>query len=182
MSRRMVSILGAAAALFAVSAPAASAASAADIAEPNLPYCYGATYGGNTAQICAAENVVIGNGWVDPEMSTACIIKLPILAATTTFTTAAIAEPVIPHPCTWVGSAVSGVEATGFEPSGAALHGPTIVGLSVRWRGYDAGTLYVDGATTPVGAEPTCVGGDCPSALEAAVQLVNNVANATVTK
>ena len=167
MSRRMVSILGAAAALFAVSAPAASAAEAAA-----LPYCYGATYGANTVQICAAEDTGIGNGTVDPELSTDCIIKIP---AVTLALDTSIVTPVV-SPCRLVGQVVSGIESTGFTPSGAPLYGPTIVGLSVRWQGYHVGTLYVDGATTPLRTESLCVGGGCPSAMDTALQLVNAIA------
>jgi hypothetical protein len=162
----MVSILGAAVALFAVSA---STASAAAIVAPTFPYCYGATYGANTAQVCAAENIVIGNGTIDPGASTDCIIKVPALNASLS---ADIVRPPAIYPCRLAGQVITGVGTTGFTPSGAAIYGPTIVGLSVRHQGYPAGTLWVDGGSSDVGVSPFCVGGGCPTSLDMLLQLV----------
>lgn len=151
MSRRMVSILATAAAAFAIGAPTASAADAVA-----LPYCWGATYGGTTAQICAENTSWISGTVVDPGARTDCIIKTDLVA-----TSAAIAPIVIPHPCQIAGNVVTGVDDTGARLGGVAS--PYVYGLSVRIDENRWATLYVDGTTYGIITKSLCVGGGCPT-------------------
>ena len=150
MSRRMVTILAAAAAVFAVGAPTASAAEAVA-----LPYCWGATYGGNTAQLCAANNTWVNGTVVDPGASTDCIIKTDTVA----LATSAIIPPV--YPCRIAGNVITGIDDTGARLGSTAF--PYVYGLSVRTNDNTWATFYVDGATYSLFTENACVGANCPT-------------------
>jgi hypothetical protein len=157
----MVTILVAAAAVFAVGAPSASAAQAVA-----LPYCWGATYGGTTGQVCADNDTWINGTVVDPGLRTDCIIKTDTVAM-------AIAAPVIispPRPCQIVGTVVTGIDDTGLGQ--VSYTAPRPSGTSVRMNENDWATLYVDGKAYTVHTEAACVGGGCPTNLAQLLQLI----------
>ena len=160
MSRRMGTFLAAAAAVFAIGAPSASAADAVA-----LPYCWGATYGGNTAQICAANSTWINGTVVDPGASTDCIIKTDTVA----LATKAIIPPV--YPCRIVGNVITGVDDTGARLDGTEI--PSLSGLSIRMDENRWATVYVDGTAHGIITDALCVGGGCPTNLAALVGFIS---------
>ena len=169
MSRRMISMLVATAAVFAVAAPSASAAEAAP-----LPYCWGAVYGDTEAHVCFAENTTFGNGTVDPGASTDCIIRVPAVA-----TTFAVGGPVMVSPCKLAGQVITNVGVTGFEPGRGPYSPPYLWGLSVRYDGQYVGTLYVDDAPTAVRLQAACVGACGADPVSAALLLLTQLADAS---
>jgi hypothetical protein len=140
-----------------------SASAASSIA---LPYCWGATYGGSTAQICAANDTWIHGTLVDPEMQTDCIIKTDTVATMS----AAISIPPV-KPCTIVGTVVSGVEDTGLGTYRTTT--PYLSGGSVRMSANTWATVWVDGVPHGVFTDSLCVGGGCPTTMDTLVNLVS---------